>query len=270
MEVSREPPSEPDPTPVHWTSDANQLRLERQLDIAKRTLATEPYNSAALRDAVEALDGLKRWSEAADLLERLCALEPESVAARFRLAGALMRSQRWGSAADALDTVVKLDPQRVDAWHNLAVCRQVLGRLAAARNAWDQVIALRPTDIDAHAHRAEVSADLGDWEAAATDFAAAAALAPDDLDLVLNQALALRHLGRLVEARELAASVVKARPRHTPALNLLAALSWSLYQRDPARDDLQQAAISAWRRSLAVASDQPDISARLAEALGTE
>lgn len=262
-------PSGIDRPPVRWAGDASRRDVERSLRAADRTLAHDPDNPAALRDRARALRELERWHEAADTLAHLIDTSPESAGDLLEYGTALARLSRWPAAHEQFERLVQRAPDDPRAWHNLAVAHQALGHLAGARRAWDRVIELSPRASEAYARRGEVLSDLHQWREAADDFEAAMRLEPNSVDLALNLALAQAGLGLDDEARKTVREVLDRHPRHVPAMNRMAELSWSGYLSDPDVNARLRDETIAWRRrSLSIDPDQPEVAALLAAALG--
>lgn len=252
-------------TELRLPADPAVRAAQRRLEQARAALRAAPDSEAALRDIWAAAAELERWWEAAAALERLTELHPDDVALGFERGVVLLRLRRTVEAVPVLRAVVAARPDHARAWFNLAVAHQAAGHLGEARAAWDRALALAPS-AEAHAQRGQVLLDLGEWAAAAADFEAVLAREPDAPDAVLNLALALARLGRADAARERLAAFVERHPRHVPALNRLAELAWAACEAaGTATGGCPEAA--AWcRRSLAVAADQPEVAALLAQA----
>ncbi|MCH8805278.1 MAG: tetratricopeptide repeat protein [Planctomycetes bacterium] len=264
LDPAREPTTR---TAVRWADDENNSAELRKLRAARAALADDPYRRVALHDEFEALRELGRWDEARITLARLIEFDPQDTDLRFAQACVLLRLSRWLHAIDALQAVVRAQPEHARAWYNLATAHQRLGRLREARHAWDRVVTLTPEAPDAFAHRGEILLDLREWAAAAEDFRAASNRDPEATDLAINLALALRKLNRLDEARDSLMKVIHRNPRHVPTLNGLAELAWEACAgATDANEQHRRAAISWWRRSLAVDPQQPTIETLLANA----
>lgn len=249
---------------VHWASDISQRQAKERFIQLRDTLVSDPYNPAALEAALELADQLEWPNEACDLLTRLVRLRPEDAALRFRLATLLMQLERWLEAIPQLRLVIEHQPESPRAWYNLAIAHQALGHLSDARATWDRVIELTPENPDAYAHRGEVLLDLHEWSPAALDFETALRLEPEStpVDAVMNLSLALWKLGRLRDARDALLPLLEKCPKHVPALNRLAQITWDSFQANPVANAAQAGETADYsRRSLAVDANQPEIKA---------
>lgn len=256
-----------EPPEVRWAEDPELRAAQRRLTAARVVLRDDPDHERARRDELDALARLERWDEALASVRELRRLRPDDMALAFEEAALLMQLGRALDAVGVLNLVVYEQPDDARAWFNLAVAHQELGHLSAARHAWDRTIALAPT-TEARAQRGVILAALGDWAGAATDFEQVLLDEPEAPDATINLALALRHLGRSDEARARLVALVEQRPRHLPALRLLAEIAWDAWQAAP-RDDARRREVALWcARALEVDGRQAGLRAWLDAAGG--
>lgn len=256
-----------EPPEVRWPEDPELRAAQRRLTAARVVLRDDPDHERARRDELDALARLERWDEALASVRELRRLHPDDTALAFEEAALLMQLGRALDAVGVLNLIVHAQPADARAWFNLAVAHQELGHLSAARHAWDRTIALVPT-TEARAQRGVILSTLGDWAAAVNDFEQVLLDEPDAADATINLAIALRHLGRSDEARTRLVALVEQRPRHLPALRLLAEIAWDAWQAAP-RDDARRREVALWcARALEVDGRQASLRAWLDAAGG--
>lgn len=238
--------------------DPEPRRARARLELARAALVDDPYNEAALRDAVAACDVLGEPWAAVDALERLCELYPDDGELRLSRAAVLLRLQRNVEAIAELNTLVTQTPDNAAAWFNLAVAHQAAGHLSDALHAWDAAIALQP-NAECLARRGEVRADLGDWAGAEADFWAVVALEPTAQDATLNLALALTQQTRYTAARDVLQTFLETQPESVVVLNRLIEVGLASPDATALREELR-----GWcTRSLTLAPNQPWVRAAL-------
>lgn len=249
-----EPPERPQ---VHWASDLRTRRALRRFGELREVIASDPYNEAALDEALTLAREFDWQAEVPDLLARLVALEPDSGARRYEYAVELLRQRRWIDALPEWGRLVQDRPQDPRVWHNLAATQQALGHLADAQRSWNRVIQLVPENTDAYVYRGEVRLDLHEWSAAVADFERVLADEPGALDARLNAAHGLAKLGHLDEARDYVRTAIEEHPHNVAALNRAAELAatiffWNPHEHAPFADE----ALAYAQQSLDIVADQ--------------
>jgi tetratricopeptide (TPR) repeat protein len=253
--------------PVRWAGEVSRQAALDKLSAAREALKRDPGHRLALRDELEALVELGRWSEAADTLARLAAVEPEDPRWLRERAVCLLRLSCFAGALGPLREYVARVPEDDQAWSWLAAAQQALGHLQDAEQSWSRVLALRPAEVEALACRGQVRLALHEWSGAAADFELACELDPENIEAAIGLSAALGELGEHAAACQRLRVVLERHPHHIRAMNQLAELYWRSWTAGGTAAD-RSAAIDCWQRSLALDPDQPQIRSRLEQALG--
>jgi predicted Zn-dependent protease len=169
--------------------------------------------------------GLKLRAEdfagAAELYELGVAQHPQSTRWLKALASVYLKSQESEKLAPILEKLAAVDPD------DLPV-RKKLAQLATAAEDWESArrwtlegLYINVTDVDLHRWRAEALRALADPAGAADEFAVAVELSPDDADLQVELAETLRQAGRPAEAKAALEALLKRKPEHAAAKEML-------------------------------------------------
>ena len=269
LPTTAQPDTQPTTQPVvHWPADPDTKAAQTRLQLARRALCDDPDSLTARKDELSALAALSRWTEALDSLAHLQEQAPDDVNLQFEQAAILLRLRRTVEALGILNEIVRVQPDHARAWFNLAAAHQTLGHLPDARHAWDQAIALDPT-TEAYAQRGTVLLAMEEWGAAAADWEEVLRAVPDATDATLNLTLAWWRGGRVDAARTELIALLGKHPRHVPALNRLAQMSWQAYlSATTERTELRDETIAWCRQSLEIDPGQDAIQQLLARAEG--
>jgi len=262
-----EPGAQAESVLVRWAGEATKQAVLERLSAAREALKRDPEHPRALREELEALVELGRWSEAADTLAALATVEPENPRWLRERAGCLLRLAHFASALAPLREYLARAPQDAEAWSWLAAAQQSLGHLHDAEESWSRVLVLRPADAEALACRGELRLTLHDWSGAAADLQRACQLNPENTDAAIGLSAALAELGQHDAAFQRLSLVLERYPHHVRAINQLAELYWRSWMAGRAETH-RSAAIDCWRRSLTLDPDQPQIRRLLEQALG--
>lgn len=237
----------------------------------RRALAVRPDHLDALQGLAIALTAAEEYDEATGVYRRILAVaearkDPAAGeaarTARFNLAVAEMRIGRTGAAKERLrELLAERDDLR--ARFNLASILQFEGKLTEARRQWLKVLEraddLPTTDrVYAWASLGRAQLSLGEPEAAMDSYSQAAKLAPDDPRTWSDLAAAAHAAGSLGRAVAAAAKAADLAPDDADAHNRLAGLLLALHRVSGRREHLDRA-VAAWRESLAIDPEQPDV-----------
>ncbi len=237
----------------------------------RRALAIRPDHLDALQGLAIALTAEEEYDEATGVYRRILAAakaREDSTAreaartARFNLAVAEMRIGRTGAAKERLrELLAERDDPR--ARFNLASILQFEGKLTEASRQWRKALeradALPVADrVYAWASLGRAQLSLGEGEAAMDSYAQAAKLAPDDARVWSDLAAAARAAGSLGRAAAAARKAANLAPDDADAHNRLAGLLRELHRVSGRREHLD-GAVAAWRESLRIDPDQPDV-----------
>jgi tetratricopeptide (TPR) repeat protein len=119
---------------------------------AERALAIEPANTAALRVAVAAYEGLGDAEKAAAARQALTAADPKSAAGTFYAEGVkLFNAGKTEEAAASLEKAVAANPDHAKSHYILGLCYSGMGESAKAKEHLQTFLKLAPTDEDAGA-----------------------------------------------------------------------------------------------------------------------
>lgn len=245
---------------VRWAGQASVLSALERFHAAKLAFESDPTQSERFENALSLARHNGWWTEVRGILARRINAVPDDAAAQRQLGAVFLRLSSAPEAVLALKRAIELDPDDAEAWYNLAIAEQTCRHLTTAREAWDETLRRMPNQPDALAHRGEVELDQHDWAAAEADLRAVLRAEPDQLDVAMNLALAIQQQDRLAEARALLEERLARWPEHVPLLNRLAALAADqALDEGPQRDVHLNAAREFCRRSLAAASNQPEM-----------
>jgi Flp pilus assembly protein TadD len=221
----------------------------------------------ALKDQADALTLAGRHEQAAEVYRRIITLDPTDRTNRFNLAVALGRMRLFSQAEEVYVQLLAEHPDFVQARYNLASLYQVQGKLTQACQQWQQVVHQAPRLVSAHVALGAALLDLGQAKAAADAYAEAAKLRSDDVGIWMGLAQAARaagELGRAATAAQKAAQLSKTDPA---AWRLLGDILVDSH-RATGQDNFFTEAADAWRRSLELDGNQPDLR-RLLDAVAT-
>ena len=256
-------PKAPDPS-VRWVSsiDTDSPKLS-VLDESAHVLERDPFNEAALRDALAAAREVGAVADIAECCRRLAVLHPADESLVIERAAALVQLDRYseaiqvvGAAADRLDSAT--------VWLGLARTLRTAGRLSEADAALERAQSKRPGDVAIQAERGAVLVDLQQYRAALTQLEPLAN-APEIANSVESQMmLALAYSGerRFPDARRVLAAARLLAPRDIRVINALADICWREYLLG-LRAAAKSEAVELWQRSLELAPGQEEIAERL-------
>ncbi len=249
-------------SPIEFNNIGNIHRRHDRIDQAMRAyrdaLRADAQYIGAYNNLGLCLQEKGRLREAAALYEKALAIRPENAILRNSL-GTLraLQGDREGALAE-VERATKADPDWPVAQGNLATLLLELGRIPEARGAFERWVKLEPDNLEAHLGWALTLLAAHQADGAAEQFEEV--LKRDPLNLRANVALGelLMRRGDLARAQarlEAAARSDKPVPRVYNSLG-------EVYM----KRGLAAEAASAFRRSLAMEPNQPEIRRRLSAA----
>jgi len=224
----------------------------------RRALAIAPGHRDALRALAVALSADGRYEQAIEAYRKLLTTAPAEPVSLFNLAVAYSRLGRGSLAEATYRRLLASHDDHARGWYNLATILQAAGKVAEAAEAWQRAIALSPGEAEAHAHYGEVLMDLHRPGDAVKAFAAAAHAEADRVSHWANLALAAGAAGQYARSAagyRRAVSLDRSDPRMWRRLgSALLAVHRLSGQPEPLAE-----AVAAWRESLALQPDQPEV-----------
>jgi tetratricopeptide (TPR) repeat protein len=167
----------------------------------------------------------EKYSEAEANYQEALRLNPESAAAEHNLARLLHREGRFEEALAHSTAAVKDDPARPEAHNNLGILLLEKGRLAEGTAQLQEALRLNPNYTEAQCNLAIALNQQEKWQQAAELFSKVCPKRPQDANLAFQYGLALYHLNRVREARNLLAATLL---RHQDFPEVLDLLAWIL------------------------------------------
>jgi Flp pilus assembly protein TadD len=149
-------------------------------------------------------------------------MNPDSFETLLTQADAEARQGDWEATYAHLKRAAELEPQHPGALTGLGTCLIQLGRPVEAVPHFQQAVTLAPDSPEAHNNLGVAFALAEQLEAAAAAYERALALDANHAPAWKNLAMVYLRRDRLVEGVQILAAVVKAYPRDTEALFLLA------------------------------------------------
>jgi hypothetical protein len=125
-----------------------QARPAEALAVLEKLLAEVPQREQALSDAAMAAEGAGRTERSVDLARRAVASNPWNFYYRWQLAKVLAKRQEWHAATEAIGEALRLDPTSINARELLIVCHLHSGKKEAAQKELDLLLALNPATQD--------------------------------------------------------------------------------------------------------------------------
>ena len=232
-----------------------------QHDLAIRQLRRlEKERSLSAEDAIVLGDNLRfsgRLTEAVEVLERAARENPKFVQPWLSLAEIHVRRRRLNEAAAAYERVLSLVPDHIEALRGLGDLALMEERVEAAGRRYARILEVDPADAGAMAKLGVVRMRAGRGEEAIALFRRAIEREPKNGEALLYLAGALASGGRPAEALPFFERAIAAGQRSAMALNGLALTRLDLGDRAGAAE--------AFRESLRLDPDQPDVARTLAE-----
>jgi tetratricopeptide (TPR) repeat protein len=213
---------------------------------------------AALKDQADALTQNGQYEQAAEVYQQIVAKDPADRTSRFNLAVALGRLRRFSQAEEIYVRLLVEQPDFVQARYNLASLYQVEGKLAQACQEWQEVVQQVPKLASAHAALGAVLLDLGHGQEAVDAYAEASKLDDANPAIWRGLALASRVAGKLGSAAAAARKATQLDPKDAATWKLLGDALLELHRASTEERLLLEAA-HAWRRSLELDPNQPDL-----------
>lgn len=191
---------------------------------------------------------------------RALAIHPESLEANRDIAAAYLQIGRPNEAVSYARRAVRLDPDSQAAWSNLGAAYSLLNEHERALNAYRHAVELGEMEEPVLLGLADAHIRLGNHQQAVNVLDSLVRGNPGSAMAHERMGLAKFKMRRFDEALEHYRKANEADPRDTAALNGLGVSYMTLYLQGERRDsELREKAISAWRQSLRIRSDQPRI-----------
>ncbi|MFL6634809.1 MAG: tetratricopeptide repeat protein [Massilia sp.] len=269
-----------------------QGRFDAAQDLYQRVLAINPrqFDALHLLGVIERQRG--HAGRAAELIGEALRVDPYQARAHCNLGAALQDLGRVDDALASYEAALRLDPAYALAWDNRGNTLRRLGRLLEALDSYERALGIHPALADAWCHRAIALHDLGRHADAAASAEQALATRPAYADafVALGHALqALDRHGDSIDAYDRALALAPQADTwcaRGTALKKAGELAGALHSYDKAlalRPDYalaehyrantlralgrRDAAVTAYRRALALGGDADEIRFSLA-ALG--
>ena len=215
---------EPDHAPALYhlaVIACQQGRFDEGIELAQRSLASEPHQPRAHNLLGMALSRVGRQEEALASFERAIAHEPDFADAHGNRASALMEFGRTEEAGASYERAVALQPDSIGDWLNLGTALHRLGRHEDAIGSYDRALALQVGIPEAHFNRGNVLAHLGRYEEALASYDRALAINRRYVDALNARGRVLLQLGRIEGAIANFEKALALAPEHPGALDQL-------------------------------------------------
>jgi arylsulfatase A-like enzyme/tetratricopeptide (TPR) repeat protein len=230
-----------------------------QYEAAIRDLrALEKKGALSAEDSVVLGDSLRlagRTREAAAVLEETARKNPRFAQPWLSLAAIYVAEKRLDDAARAYDSVLAIDAEQAEALRGLGDLGLIRGDDAEAERRYAKILERDPADPGALSKLGVVRVRQGRAEEGIALFRRAVEREPKNAETLLYLAGALTSSGRPAEAIPFFERSIAAGPPSTMALNGLALTRLQLGD--------QRGAAEAFRRSLSLDRDQPEVAEAL-------
>lgn len=171
-------PSDPETLRLHGMVLRRLGRIEAALERYAAMLVVAPDHAEGHLNRANALNDLRRWSEALASADRALALDPRLAGAANARGVALLGSGRPDAAIADFEDAIRRDPSMGDAHVNLGNAMLEAGRPLDAIQAYDRAVAIRPQAL-AWNGRGNALVVLGRWAEAAEAYDRALAIQPN-------------------------------------------------------------------------------------------
>jgi choline-sulfatase len=232
----------------------------RPADAVRDLRELEKRGALSSEDAVVLGDNLRlsgHPKEAARVLERTIHDNPRFAQPLLSLAAVHLQERDVAGAAAAFDKVLEMEPDNPEALRGMGDVALIRGDVERAGKAYARILELDPTDAGALTKLGVVKMRSGSRQEAIQLLQQAVEREPKSAEALLYLAGALASSGQPAEAVPFFERALAAGPRTTMALNGLALTRLALGERD--------AAAAAFRESLRIDSNQPEVRGKLQE-----
>ncbi|HUH83326.1 MAG TPA: tetratricopeptide repeat protein [Stellaceae bacterium] len=183
--------------------------MERYTDV----LRTDPQNKDALYYVAVVACQEGQFKQGIDLARRALAQGAKEARVHNLLGKALEREGEHLEAIKAFDAAIAADANFAEAHGNRASILAAAGLPDEALKGFDRAVALDPKAVADWINRGSLLLDLGRYEEALASYEKAIALAPDDPNLQVSRADTLSMLGRFAEGEAAYNVVIKRNPK---------------------------------------------------------
>lgn len=239
-----------------------QGQLDAALEQFRKALEIKPSHKPALFGAATVLREKQQWDAAAEHLKRALALPPPDAAAHVHYAMLLTDRQDNASAIEHYRQALALQPNLAEAHNNLAHLLLLEGKVEEARKHAESAVALRPDSVPANYTLANTLFMKGNLEPAARFYEKTLQLDSRSEGAHLNLGKIRLQTGQIGGAAEHLEAASRLNPNNQEALLLLGRAY--LAEKNAIN------AVTAYRRFLALNSDQAEALNNLAWLLATQ
>jgi uncharacterized protein (TIGR02466 family) len=176
-----------------------QRKFEEAASCYRKALALSPRIAELHFNLGVALSNLGRYDDAIASYKRAAALKPDLAVVHFNLGTALQERGRLDEAAASLRKALTLEPGFFEAHGNLGTVLQKQGMLEEAEASYRRALAIH-ADARSHFNLATALRDQGRLDEAITSYRQALAMQPDYVEAHNNLGEALRDQGSMEEA----------------------------------------------------------------------
>jgi tetratricopeptide (TPR) repeat protein/SAM-dependent methyltransferase len=195
-----------------------QGEFDRGIELARRSLASDPRQPRAHNLLGMALGRLGRQQEALASFDDALLLQPDFADAHGNRASALMELGRAAEAVASYERALALQADSVGDWLNLGSALHQLGRHDDAIASYERALALRPEFVDAHFNRGNVLAHLARYEEALAGYDRVLTLNRRHAAALSRRGHVLAKLGRIEQAIASFEEVLALAPNYPGAL----------------------------------------------------
>ncbi len=221
-------------------------------------VSKNPNNIPLLQALTIALCEADQYAPAVDTYLHILDLAPADLATRYNLAVAYTRLGDCDQAEQTYRDLLRDDPANLAALYNLGTICRMQGKLADARRAWQAYLQQEDENAEVHALLGEVLLQLNQPQAALASLHESLSLAPDDIFTLRQFVVAAKLCNEYGRAATALHRTIRLQPGDAGLWAELGEVLLTIYQ-DNGEPRFLQDAVSAWRESLAIDADQPEL-----------
>ncbi len=236
------------------------------LEAYQRAATLDPANRDALHGLAAVLTLQQQWQKSLAVYRQILAQHPDDKVALFNSGLLFMQLEQYQQAEAAYLELLRQDPTYFRARYNLASLYQAQGKLGQAHKVYRELLesaaATQPAMADTEAAAAwhaygQLLMDLHQYEPAMNAFAKSAKL-QGTFDAWLNMGLAACACGNYGHAAVAATGAQKLAAQDPQAWLDIGRL-WLDIHRGADKKEFLASAVQAWKTSLSLKADQPDV-----------
>lgn len=207
---------------------SNQGKLDQAIEHGRKALKIDPKNQNAHFHMGNLLFRLQMWNESIFHYQCCVELQPENFDARFNLGVVFNKLDRFDLSVEAFQSALLCNPGHVETLYNLAANLLALEKCDQAEELLHRALKIEPHCFQANLCMGRVLEIQGHFQKAIAFYALAAKEKPNDPIPYWHMGVALRNMGKLVEALKSLNQALKFDPSFIPAQQISTELSAQL------------------------------------------